>query len=260
MLGPAVDGLVARELHELAHEAPVVRLALERPIETRRRHLEGVGGRHGVLGIEDGGDLLRDRLEVVEADPAPGAGSYTTGAGDAFTITGWGTGYFANMDYGSAALPRDINETGDVLTFARVNHPKNEWLFTADWGVDVAVSSAVIIQQLVEHEMTLGDVVDVLRLRAEGVAVEEVVLPAASTAVVEAYITMSSASPPELTEREREVLQLVAEGKTSKEIAEKLNITWKTAESHRTHIMEKLAIHDIAGLVRYAIRHGLIQA
>lgn len=83
--------------------------------------------------------------------------------------------------------------------------------------------------------------------------------PAASTAVVEAYITMSSASPPELTEREREVLQLVAEGKTSKEIAEKLGITWKTAESHRTHIMEKLAIHDIAGLVRYAIRHGLVQ-
>ncbi len=83
--------------------------------------------------------------------------------------------------------------------------------------------------------------------------------PAASTAVVQAYVTMSNAPPPELTEREREVLQLVAEGRTSKEIADKLGITWKTAESHRTHIMEKLAIHDIAGLVRYAIRHGLVQ-
>jgi DNA-binding NarL/FixJ family response regulator len=83
--------------------------------------------------------------------------------------------------------------------------------------------------------------------------------PTASTAVVQAYVAMSSASPPELTEREREVLQLVAEGKTSKEIAEKLGITWRTAESHRTHIMEKLAIHDIAGLVRYAIRHGMVQ-
>jgi trk system potassium uptake protein TrkA len=70
----------------------------------------------------------------------------------------------------------------DVLTFARINHPKNEWLFTEEWGVDVAVSSAVIIEQLVEHEMTLGDVVDVLRLRAEGVAMEEVVLPADSKA------------------------------------------------------------------------------
>ena len=83
--------------------------------------------------------------------------------------------------------------------------------------------------------------------------------PAAATAVVQAYVAMSSASPPELTEREREVLQLVAEGKTSKEIAEKLGITWRTAESHRTHIMDKLAIHDIAGLVHYAIRHGLVQ-
>jgi two-component system, NarL family, response regulator NreC len=83
--------------------------------------------------------------------------------------------------------------------------------------------------------------------------------PAASTAVVQAYVAMSSASPPELTEREREVLQLVAEGKTSKEIAGKLGITWRTAESHRTHIMEKLAIHDTAGLVHYAIRHGLVQ-
>jgi two-component system response regulator NreC len=83
--------------------------------------------------------------------------------------------------------------------------------------------------------------------------------PAASTAVVQAYVAMSGASPPELTEREREVLQLVAEGKTSKEIAEKLGITWRTAESHRTHIMEKLAIHDTAGLVHYAIRHGLVQ-
>ncbi len=83
--------------------------------------------------------------------------------------------------------------------------------------------------------------------------------PAASTAVVQAYVTMSTPSVPELTQREREVLQLVAEGKTSKEIAENLGITWKTAESHRTHIMEKLAIHDIAGLVRYAIRHGMVQ-
>jgi len=83
--------------------------------------------------------------------------------------------------------------------------------------------------------------------------------PAASSAVVRAYVATASASPPELTGREREVLQLVAEGNTSKEIAESLGMTWKTAESHRTHIMEKLAIHDVAGLVRYAIRHGLVQ-
>ncbi len=83
--------------------------------------------------------------------------------------------------------------------------------------------------------------------------------PAASAAVVQAYVVMSNASLPKLSEKEREVLKLVAKGKTSKEIANVLGITWRTAESHRTHIMEKLGIHDIAGLVRYAIRHGLVQ-
>lgn len=67
--------------------------------------------------------------------------------------------------------------------------------------------------------------------------------------------------PPEerLTPREREVLQLVAEGKTTKEIAAILNISVKTADAHRTRLMQKLDIHDIAGLTRCAIRLGLIQ-
>jgi two-component system, NarL family, response regulator NreC len=62
-----------------------------------------------------------------------------------------------------------------------------------------------------------------------------------------------------LSDRERQVLQLVAEGKTTKEIAALLGISVKTAESHRSNIMDKLDIHDTAGLVRYAIRRGLIQ-
>jgi DNA-binding NarL/FixJ family response regulator len=63
-----------------------------------------------------------------------------------------------------------------------------------------------------------------------------------------------------LTPRERQVLQLVAEGKTAKESARLLNISTKTAETHKARIMEKLNIHETAGLVRYAIRIGLIQA
>jgi DNA-binding CsgD family transcriptional regulator len=63
-----------------------------------------------------------------------------------------------------------------------------------------------------------------------------------------------------LSDRERQVLQLVAEGKTTKEIAALLGISIKTAESHRANIMDKLDIHDTAGLVRYAIRRGLIQS
>jgi len=61
-----------------------------------------------------------------------------------------------------------------------------------------------------------------------------------------------------LTVRQREVLQLVAEGNTSKEIATKLGISVKTAESHRAEIMQTLGIHDTAGLVRYAIRVGIV--
>jgi DNA-binding NarL/FixJ family response regulator len=61
-----------------------------------------------------------------------------------------------------------------------------------------------------------------------------------------------------LTARQREVLQLVAEGNTSKNIAKKLGISVKTADSHRCELMLALGIHDIAGLVRYAIRMGVI--
>jgi DNA-binding NarL/FixJ family response regulator len=62
-----------------------------------------------------------------------------------------------------------------------------------------------------------------------------------------------------LTARQREILKLIAEGKSTKEIGSKLNISVKTVESHRAKLAEKLAIHDVAGLVRFAIRMGLIQ-
>lgn len=60
-----------------------------------------------------------------------------------------------------------------------------------------------------------------------------------------------------LSSRENEVLQLVAEGKTTKEIAQLLNLSIKTVDSHREHIMEKLSIHNIAGLTKYAVREGI---
>jgi len=64
----------------------------------------------------------------------------------------------------------------------------------------------------------------------------------------------------ELTPRQRETLQLIAEGKTTKEIASRLNLSIKTVETHRAQLMERLNIHDVAGLVKFAIRSGLIQA
>jgi DNA-binding NarL/FixJ family response regulator len=61
-----------------------------------------------------------------------------------------------------------------------------------------------------------------------------------------------------LTARQREILQLIAEGNTTQEIAQTLNVSVKTIETHRAQLMERLNIHDIAGLVRFAIRVGLI--
>lgn len=62
-----------------------------------------------------------------------------------------------------------------------------------------------------------------------------------------------------LSARERQVLQLVAEGNTTKEIGAILSISTKTADSHRSNIMNKLNIHDTASMVRYAVRHGLVR-
>jgi len=62
-----------------------------------------------------------------------------------------------------------------------------------------------------------------------------------------------------LTSREREVIQLLAEGKTSKEVAVTLKLSVKTAETHRTNLMRKLDLHSVADLTRYAVRNGIVQ-
>jgi two-component system response regulator NreC len=84
--------------------------------------------------------------------------------------------------------------------------------------------------------------------------------PNISGAVVDAYLSKKYAPPDPLSGRERQVLQLVGEGKSTKDIAVHLGISVKTAESHRARLMKKLDIHETASLVRYAIRRGLIQA
>jgi len=83
--------------------------------------------------------------------------------------------------------------------------------------------------------------------------------PSISHTVVEAFLSKTPLPADPLTSRERQVLQLVGEGKSSKEIAVLLGISIKTAESHRTRLMGKLDIHELASLVRYAIRRGLVQ-
>jgi DNA-binding NarL/FixJ family response regulator len=97
--------------------------------------------------------------------------------------------------------------------------------------------------------------------------------PAISRTVVEGFLDRATGQPADdgagagadkaapldvLTPRQREILQLVAEGRSTKEVARLLDLSIKTVESHRAQIMDRLDVHDLAGLVRYAVRTGLI--
>jgi DNA-binding NarL/FixJ family response regulator len=127
-------------------------------------------------------------------------------------------------------------------------HKENPYVTEA---LDAGVHAYVIKSQ------TAGDL-----LRAiDEVAANRVYLsPSIASVVVNAYRHKDGVETVPLTLREREVLQLIAEGQRTKQIAARLGISVKTAESHRTRIMKKLDVHDTASLVRYAIRRGLISA
>jgi DNA-binding NarL/FixJ family response regulator len=87
--------------------------------------------------------------------------------------------------------------------------------------------------------------------------------PLVSRTVVENYLDRAAGDEgpiEQLTPRQREVLQLIAEGKNTKEIAGTLDISVKTVEAHRLQLMARLNIHDVPGLVRYAVRSGLVSA
>ena len=90
---------------------------------------------------------------------------------------------------------------------------------------------------------------------------ETYLTPKVSRSVVDGFLrdTGDAADPlAGITNRQREILQMVAEGKSTKEIATVLDVSIKTVETHRARLMERLDIHDVAGLVRFAIRAGLI--
>ncbi|MBL8189183.1 MAG: response regulator transcription factor [Acidobacteria bacterium] len=100
------------------------------------------------------------------------------------------------------------------------------------------------------------DLVDAVRAISNG---QGYLSPAVSDAVLSDYRKHVTDPIDLLTSREREVLQLIAEGKTNKEIAQDLNLSVYTVDSHRSRIMEKLNLHSAGELIRFAIRNGLIQ-
>jgi len=101
-----------------------------------------------------------------------------------------------------------------------------------------------------------ADLVAAIRAVASG---ESYLSPAVSNAVLDDYRRHATNPIDLLTSREREVLQMLAEGKTNKEIAGVLNLSVYTVDAHRGRIMEKLNLHSIGELVRFAVRNGLIE-
>jgi NarL family two-component system response regulator LiaR len=92
---------------------------------------------------------------------------------------------------------------------------------------------------------------------------ESYLSPAISKQVVDGFLRGSDPSPDPLaalTSRQREILQLVAEGRSTKQIASALDVSVKTVETHRAQLMERLNIHDVPGLVRFAIRAGIVSS
>ena len=100
------------------------------------------------------------------------------------------------------------------------------------------------------------DLVNAIRAVARG---ESYLSPAVSNAVLDDYRKHVTNPIDLLTSREREVLQMLAEGKTNKEIAGVLNLSVYTVDAHRGRIMEKLNLHSINDLVRFAVRNGVIE-
>lgn len=106
------------------------------------------------------------------------------------------------------------------------------------------------------------DLVQAVRAAAKG---EAFLYPSVARKVVEDYLKRVEAGENRdrydgLTDREKEILTLIAQGQSNQEIARKLYISIKTVQTHRAHILEKLGLHDRTELVRYAIRKGLIEA
>jgi DNA-binding NarL/FixJ family response regulator len=139
-------------------------------------------------------------------------------------------------------------------------------------GVRVLILSAHANDDYVKQALRAGAVgylvkdagISELELAIQAVARGETYLsPAISKYVVADYVRLVGGEPSPLellTPRQREILQLIAEGHSTKEIARLIHVSPKTVETHRTQLMERLDIHDIAGLVRFALRIGLLSS
>ena len=136
--------------------------------------------------------------------------------------------------------------------------PATKAILLTQHDEDVYVTGALEagVRGYVLKNQVAGDLLNAVQRVSSG---QVYLSPGVSQAVVTAYRTRPQKSSDPLTLRERQVLQLIAEGKSTKDVASILFISVKTAESHRSRLMQKLDIHETASLVRYAIRRGLVR-
>ena len=136
--------------------------------------------------------------------------------------------------------------------------PKTKLILLTQHDEDEYVSEALEagVKGYVLKNQAPSDLVQAIRQVSRG---EVYLSPGVSSAVLNAYRSRGKKPANPLTAREHQVLQLIAEGKSTKDIASLLGISVKTADTHRTRLMQKLDIHETASLVRYAIRHGIVQ-
>jgi two-component system response regulator NreC len=141
-------------------------------------------------------------------------------------------------------LRRSSPTTKSILL---TQHSEGEYIFEA---LEVGVKGYVLKSQAV------GDLVQAIKQVSRG---QPYFSPGVSGALVEAFHSKSERRRDVLTARERQVIRLIAEGKSTKDVASLLGISIKTAESHRTALMKKLNIHEVASLVLYAVRRGIVK-
>ena len=150
---------------------------------------------------------------------------------------------------GLEATARMAKEFPEVSVIVLSMHANEEYI----WQALRAGASGYLLKSASTTELELA-----LQAVRRG---ETYLDPAIARRVIAGYAsgTAQQKSPLEqLSPRQREILQLIAEGRTTKEMAFLLNLSAKTVETHRAQLMERLDIHDVPGLVRYAIRQGLI--
>lgn len=151
----------------------------------------------------------------------------------------------------------------EVARQASKDHPRTKVVILSMHADPAYVKQA--LQAGVAGYLLKGAAVAELPLALQSVGRGEVYLtPKVSQSVVQGFLRPEgeeeSGSSEGLTRRQREILQLIAEGKSTKEIAQILDVSVKTVETHRMRLMDRLGIHDVPGLVRYAIRAGIVSS